>query len=43
MLDEHDKFVQGIAVDCRFEFIVSCSNDRSSKVWSSVKSKRTQT
>lgn len=40
VLEEHDKFVQGIAIDCRFEHIISCSNDRTTKVWKSIKSKR---
>lgn len=40
VLDEHEKFVQGVALDPRFEFIISCSNDRSVKVWSAVKSKK---
>lgn len=40
-LDLHEKFVQGVAVDPTFEHIVSCSNDRTCRVWKSVKSKRT--
>lgn len=40
-LDLHEKFVQGVAVDPTFEHIISCSNDRTCRVWKSVKSRRT--
>ena len=40
VLDQHDKFVQGVAVDLKFEHILSCSNDRSSKVWKCIKTKK---
>ena len=40
VLDEHEKLVQGIAIDLKFEHIISCSNDRSTKVWNAVKSRR---
>jgi WD40 repeat protein len=40
LLDSHEKFVQGVAVDPSFEHIVSCSNDRSCRVWRSVKSRK---
>ena len=40
VLDEHEKFVQGIAVDLRFEHILSLSNDRTAKVWKCVKTKK---
>lgn len=39
-LDYHEKFVQGVAVDPTFEHIVSCSNDRTSRVWKAVKSRK---
>lgn len=40
VLDEHEKFVQGIAIDPTFEHIVSCSNDRTTKVWKAIKTKK---
>jgi chromatin assembly factor 1 subunit B len=43
VLDEHEKFVQGIAVDLRFEHIISCSNDRTAKVWKAIKTKKSET
>jgi WD40 repeat protein len=39
-LDFHEKYVQGVAVDLTFEHIVSCSNDRSCRVWKAVKSRK---
>jgi WD40 repeat protein len=39
-LDYHEKFVQGVAVDPTFEHILSCSNDRTSRVWKAVKSRK---
>jgi WD40 repeat protein len=41
ILDEHNKFVQGIAVDAKFHYIVSMSNDRSAKVWKNSNTKKT--
>ncbi len=43
VLDQHEKFVQGIAVDLRFEHIISCSNDRVTKVWKAIKTRRSET
>lgn len=40
VLDEHEKFVQGVAIDLKFEHIISCSNDRSVKIWKCIKTKR---
>lgn len=40
VLDYHEKFVQGVAVDPLFEHIISCSNDRTSRIWKAVKSKK---
>lgn len=43
VLDEHTKFVQGITTDPSFEHIISCSNDRTVKVWKAIKSKKCET
>lgn len=43
VLDEHEKFVQGIALDLKFEHIVSCSNDRTVKIWKAIKTKKSET
>jgi chromatin assembly factor 1 subunit B len=43
VLDEHEKFVQGIAIDLRFEHIISCSNDRTVKIWKAIKTKKSET
>ena len=40
VLDLHEKFVQGVALDPTFEHIFSCSNDRTTRVWKSIKSKK---
>ena len=40
VLDLHEKFVQGVALDPTFEHIVTCSNDRTTRVWKSIKSKK---
>ena len=36
------KFVQGVAVDPKFEYIVTASNDRSVKIWHAIKTKKNQ-
>jgi hypothetical protein len=35
--------VQGIAIDLRFEHIISCSNDRTVKIWKAIKTKKSET
>jgi WD40 repeat protein len=42
ILEEHQKFVQGIAVDDKFNYIISMSNDRSAKVWKNSNTKKTE-
>ena len=39
-LDFHEKFVQGVAIDPGFEHIITCSNDRSCRLWKAVKSRK---
>lgn len=41
ILEEHSKFVQGVASDPKFKYIVSVSNDRSVKIWKNAKTKKT--
>ena len=43
VMDEHLKFVQGVALDPKFDMIVTASNDRSVKIWTAVKTKKNDT
>lgn len=40
ILEEHSRFVQGVAVDPKFKYIISESNDRTVKIWKNAKTKK---